>query len=100
MRKDLNAWLSYIEEDKDYSKRAIILDIFDELAKEPPKFQFGNVVVVENNLIGVIVKTWGASFKKGGRGIHYEVYVRTYNAICEYDECDISHFVYDKEIGE
>ncbi len=62
-----------------------------------PKFQFGNVVVIEGNLIGCIVKTWGAS---KNREIHYEVYVRSYNAIVEYDESDIKHFVYDKELEE
>lgn len=65
-----------------------------------PKFQFSNVVVVEGNLVGCIVKTWGASFKKDGRGIHYEVYVRNYNKIVEYDEKDIKHLVYDKQIEE
>lgn len=60
-----------------------------------PKFQFSNVVVVDENLIGCIVKTWGASMD---RGVHYEVYVRSYNRIEEYDEKDIKHFVYDKEL--
>ena len=62
-----------------------------------PIFQFSNVVVViENNLVGCIVKTWGASKKRGG---HYEVYVRSYNSVLEYDEKDIKHLVYDKEIA-
>ena len=64
------------------------------------RFQFSNVVVVDDNQVGVIVKTWGASLSEGGRGIHYEVYVRSHNGIREYDEGDISHLVYDKEIGE
>lgn len=63
--------------------------------KTNPKFQFSNVVVVEDNLIGCIVKTWGASKM---RGIHYEVYVRSWNCIKEYDEDEINHFVYDKEL--
>lgn len=63
-----------------------------------PIFQFSNVVVVENNLIGVIVKTWGASITGTHRGVHYEVYVRSYNDIREYDEDDIKHFVYSKEL--
>lgn len=62
-----------------------------------PKFQFSNVVVVDDNLIGCIVKTWGAST---GRGIHYEVYVRSYSCIKEYDEKDIKHFVYDKVLED
>ena len=42
--------------------------------KNTPKFQFSNVVVVRKNLVGVIVKTWGASKL---RGVHYDVYVRS-----------------------
>ncbi len=60
-----------------------------------PKFQFSNVVVVDDENIGVIVKTWGAS---KNRGVHYEVYVRLYNGIKEYDEKDIKHLIYDKVI--
>ena len=63
--------------------------------KSIPKFQFSNVVVVRKNLIGVIVKTWGAS---KNRGIHYEIYVRSWNRIEEFDEDEIKHLVYDKEI--
>ncbi|NUW28958.1 hypothetical protein [Aliarcobacter butzleri] len=62
-----------------------------------PKFQFSNVVVVDENLIGCIVKTWGASKM---RGVHYEVYVRSYNGIKEYDEDEIKHLVYDKVLEE
>ena len=62
-----------------------------------PRFQFSNVVVVEDNLIGCIVKTWGASKM---RDIHYEVYVRSYNCIKEYDESEIKHFIYDKELED
>ena len=62
-----------------------------------PRFQFSNVVVVEDSLIGCVVKTWGASKM---RGIHYEVYVRSYNCIKEYDESEIKHFVYDKELDD
>ena len=65
--------------------------------KQTPKFQFSNVVVVEDSLIGCVVKTWGASKM---RGIHYEVYVRSYNCIKEYDESEIKHFVYDKELED
>ncbi len=65
--------------------------------KPTPKFQFSNVVVVDENLIGCIVKTWGASKM---RGVHYDVYVRSYNGIKEYDEDEIKHFVYDKELEE
>ena len=40
------------------------------------KFQFSNAVVVEGSLVGVI------------------------NAIREYDECQIKHFVYDKVLED
>lgn len=63
--------------------------------KNTPKFQFSNVVVVRKTLIGVIVKTWGAS---KNRGVHYDVYVRSWNRIEEFDEEEIKHLVYDKEI--
>lgn len=63
-----------------------------------PKFQFGNVVIIEENLVGCIVKTWGASLTGRKRGVHYEVYVRSWNSIKEYDEKEIEHFIYDKEL--
>lgn len=59
-----------------------------------PKFQFSNVVVVEDSLIGCIVKTW----RNSNKVVNYEVYVRSYNCIKEYDESETKHFVYDKEL--
>lgn len=41
------------------------------------KFLFGDIVVVEGNLIGVIVKSWQSLM----HGYYYEVYVRNYNCI-------------------
>lgn len=61
------------------------------------KFLFGDIVVVEDNLIGVIVKSW-ESLKHGN---YYEVYVRNYNGIKEYDEKDIERYkVRHKELNE
>lgn len=61
------------------------------------KFLFGDIVVVENYLIGVIVKSWHSSM----RGYYYEVYVRDYNRIKEYDEKDIERYrVRHKELNE
>lgn len=61
------------------------------------KFLFGDIVVVRRSLIGVIVKTW-ESFK---RGYYYEVYVRNYNKILEYDEKDIERYrIRHKELDE
>lgn len=59
-------------------------------------FQFSNVVVVDDDQIGVIVKTWHSS----KRGYHYEVYVRNYNEIREYDQDQINHFEYNKDLSE
>ena len=61
------------------------------------KFLFGDIVVVERYLIGVIVKSWTSSM----RGNYYEVYVRNYNRIREYDEEDIERYmVRHKELNE
>lgn len=61
------------------------------------KFLFGDIVVVEDYLIGVIVKSWTSSM----RGNYYEVYVRNYNRIKEYDEKDIVRYkVRHKELNE
>jgi hypothetical protein len=54
-------------------------------------FQFGNVVVVEEDQIGVIVKSWAD-------GTH-DVYVRSRNGVDQYHEDDISHYVYSKELS-
>jgi len=56
------------------------------------RFQFSNVVVVDDNQIGVIVKTWADDM--------YEVYVRSTNSAVLYPESAIKHFVYDKELRE
>ncbi len=56
------------------------------------KFQFGNVVVVNGDMIGLIVKSWSNGF--------YDVYVRLYSDIIPFKEKDIKHFVYSKELSE
>lgn len=61
------------------------------------KFLFGDIVVVEKSLIGVIVKSW----ESNKRGKYYEVYVRNYNKIVEYDEKDIDRYkVRHKELNQ
>lgn len=62
-----------------------------------PMFIFSDLVVVDDGQIGCIVKTWGASEK---REIHYEVYVRNYNGIVEYNESDIVRYSISKELHE
>ena len=59
------------------------------------RFQFGNVVVVNGEDIGVIVKTWETQ-----GGYSHDVYVRYFNEIRNYMETDIKHFIYSKELTE
>jgi len=49
------------------------------------KFCFGDIVVVEKSLIGVIVKCWTDKT--------YEVYVRIYNSIKAYEEQGIERYM-------
>lgn len=61
------------------------------------EYCFADIVVVENNLIGVIVKSW---IRNGGEVLH-EVYVRPYNSIKEYKEDEIERYmVRHKELSE
>lgn len=52
------------------------------------KYLFGDIVVVEGNLIGVIVKTWEHS----NGGYSYYVYVRMHYSIKEYPEEEIERY--------
>ena len=61
------------------------------------RFQFSNVVVVDEDQIGIIVKTWNAVIKSD---YSYEVYVRSYNRIVEYNQSEIKHFIYSKHLGD
>ena len=58
------------------------------------KFQFSNVVVVDDDQVGVIVKSWD-----GDKGYNYDVYVRGYNGVKNYTEAEIQHFVYSKNLS-
>lgn len=63
------------------------------------KLVFGDIVVVESNLIGVVVKCWGVD--NHGHGPKVEVYVRSYNAIKEYLSLDVERYqVRHKELDE
>lgn len=55
-------------------------------------FCFGDIVVVENNLIGVIVKSW-IKYHKGERINNYDVYVRMKNGIENYKENEIERYM-------
>lgn len=57
------------------------------------KFLFGDIVVVEGNLIGVVVKSWQTDINaKTFPTYMYEVYVREFNAIVEYKENQIDRY--------
>lgn len=58
-------------------------------------FNFGEIVIVEKNLVGVIVKCWTSQ-----KGDNYDIYVRSYNAISNYSENEIHKFIYDKELTD
>lgn len=53
-----------------------------------PLFLFGDIVVVDVNLIGVVVKTW----QHINGNYCYEVYVRNYNKINEYEEKEMDRY--------
>ena len=61
-----------------------------------PKFQFSNVVVVNETHIGVIVKTWHSSKDS----YNYDVYIRIANTIVNFQENEIKHYVFSKYLSE
>ncbi len=56
------------------------------------KFNFGNIVVVDGDSIGVIVKSWSDQT--------HEVYIRVNNGIKTYHESTIQHFIFSKYLSE
>ena len=56
------------------------------------KFCFGDIVVVEGNLIGVVVKSW-ITYSKGNEIRNYDVYVRMKNSIKNYKENEIERYM-------
>ena len=58
------------------------------------KYLFADIVVVDEDQIGVIVKSWeGAFLAKGGRGEpNYDIYVRSYNCIQNYPESKVERY--------
>ena len=74
-------------------------------------FCFGDIVVVEGYLMGVVVKSfgWGVHFGGGTSNSanaykvppHHEVYVRDYNCIKEYTEDQMQRYmVRHKELSD
>lgn len=63
------------------------------------KFCFGDIVVVEENLIGVVVKSWEPS--RPMEEHNHDVYVRNLNLINNYGEGEIERYmVRHKELNE
>lgn len=56
------------------------------------KFCFGDIVVVEEKLIGVVVKSW-VTFSKGEKIKNYDIYVRMKNGIVNYKEEEIQRYM-------
>lgn len=56
------------------------------------KFLFGDIVVVDTDQIGVVVKTWQQYTQESGTTHSYDVYVRSYNCVSEYKESDIERY--------
>ncbi|MAF43452.1 MAG: hypothetical protein CMI54_04685 [Parcubacteria group bacterium] len=56
------------------------------------KYNFGNIVVVEDSLVGVIVKCWEDKT--------YDVYVRSWSGVSSYPEVAIEPFIYDKVLED
>ena len=54
------------------------------------KYCFGDIVVVDEELIGVIVKSWQSS---GGKPAVHDVYVRSYNMIRSYPENKLERYM-------
>lgn len=52
---------------------------------------FGDIVVVEESLIGVVVKSWDRSSKD--EEPNYDIYVRIYNSIMNYPESQVNRYM-------
>jgi hypothetical protein len=66
--------------------------------KMKPKFLFGDIVVVEDDLIGVVVDTWQVF---GDAKPHYDVWVRSYYAKVDFPEDKLERYaVRHKELNE
>lgn len=55
------------------------------------KFCFGDIVVVDDGMIGVVVKSWCKSLQ--GKEDSHDVYVRMYNGIKTYPESEMQRYM-------
>lgn len=53
------------------------------------KFCFGDIVIIEENLIGVIVKCW----TNLDHNYNYDIYVREFDNIKNYEENEIQRYM-------
>lgn len=75
------------------------MDSLEKIKINKMKYCFGDIVIVEGNLIGVVVKSWCRSSQ--GKNPYHEVYVRSLNTIKDYFEYDMERYmVRHKEITE
>jgi hypothetical protein len=57
-----------------------------------PKYLFGDIVVIEGDLIGVVVKSWETFSASGEKYFNYDVYVRVSNKISNYKESEVERY--------
>ena len=59
------------------------------------KYTFGDIVIVDGENLGVVVKCWVGNIlkPKSERVPNYEVYVRMYNCIKEYKETELERYM-------
>ena len=65
------------------------------LRENKMKYTFADMVVVDEENIGVVLKCWGKNLinPKKTDEFKYEVYVRMYNGIKEYKESEIERYM-------
>lgn len=62
------------------------------------RFNFGDIVTVDCDgyrYVGVVVKIWENVRKEK---FTYDVYIRSWNSIREFEENDLQRIIYDKEV--
>ena len=72
------------------------IKLFEDACNFQDKYGLGDIVVVDDTCIGVIVKSWFSDKK----GYSHDVYVRSYNGIKTYKESEIQRYIFDKEIDD
>jgi len=59
------------------------------------QFTFGDIVVIDKENIGVVVKCWGRAINRPKEATepNYDVYVRNFNGIENYKESEIERYM-------